>query len=125
MWLSLHLRGGLTGLLINSDVPTQLRAVKLDFAADGLIICLYVWPPLDEAIKTFFKEQVLPKYIDKVFALGIPDVRVRLRYVEYAGPGYMVDGEDYEVPIEHQKHGRMVWQDATMWRPGTFEPSTS
>lgn len=121
MWLSVNLRGKLSGVLINAEVPSKLRAVKLNFVEDGLAICNFVWPPFDEEIKRYFKEEILPKYIEEVYRLGIPDVRVRLRWVEFDGPGYLTDGEPAEVPVEFQEPGYMVWHDATMFQPGTFD----
>ena len=119
MWLSLKLRSGLSGALIRSSAPRNLRAVNLDVRHHGLAICLYVWT-LDDELRRFVEREITPVYTEELDKLGLTDIDVRVDYLEYAGPGYIADGEHYETPIEHQGHGRMVWFDASMLRPGTL-----
>jgi hypothetical protein len=118
--LRLSIRSRLSGVLIRASVPQQLRAVNLDFQENGFTICLYVWPPDYGAVKAFFEEEILPKYLAELSKLGLPDASINLESIEFAGPGYIVDGQHYDKPVEHQNHGRMVWFDASMLRAGTL-----
>jgi hypothetical protein len=121
MWIRLRMRGELSRLLLNAEVPDNLRAVSIELTDALLRVHVYTWSPTDERVKRLFDEEIIPRYKAEFQRIGIEGKPVEVDYAVYDGAGYIgAKGEQADAPPPAHR-GQMVWFTLDMAHPDAIE----